>query len=94
MKKTVADLVVEWPPLPGVWARGGDVGPLPENVTVTEVLRHIGNQVDFSGRFGNHVVRYSCYAPDEVTAEELVKLITNSLGRSVFDIGQMEMAAS
>ena len=81
-----------WPPDGGgTWAPGETFAISSEQVTIKEVVRIAGNRVDFSCAFADKVVNYRFSAPDEKTARKLETILANSIGKSLFSVGMVEI---
>lgn len=81
-----------WPPDgAGSGARRGTFPIHPEQVAIKEVLRIVGNHVDFRCTFQGKDVLYPFSAPDEATAGKLVTILKNNTGASLLSIGILEI---
>jgi len=81
-----------WPPDGGgTWAPGDTFAISSEQVTIKEVVRIVGNRVDFSCTFAGKIVNYRFSAPDEKTTRKLGTIFANSIGNSLFSVGMVKI---
>jgi hypothetical protein len=81
-----------WPPDGGgTWAPGETFAISSEQVAIKEVVRIVGNHVDFRCTFQGKDVLYPFSAPDDATAEKLVTILKNSTGASLLSVGALEI---
>lgn len=82
-----------WPPDAAgtIPPSGGVFAVLAEQVNIKEVVRAVGNSIDFTGKSGQMVVRYCFKAPDAKTARKLTEILKRNVNMPLFSIGALEI---
>ncbi|HEY4838779.1 MAG TPA: hypothetical protein VIH72_09235 [Candidatus Acidoferrales bacterium] len=80
-----------WPPTVGGAHASGSVFPQGGEGRVDNVLSVDGSEVIFSGEFGGHVPTYHFFAADEKIAKKVRALIAENLGKTVAELGELEI---
>jgi hypothetical protein len=91
-KVRICDLT-EWPPEPGEAFSGrGEILRAGTNETiVTRLYGVTGSRVEFGCTFGGRLHDYDYYADTGETANKLADLIKGNLGKSLAEIGLLEI---
>jgi hypothetical protein len=84
--RRIKDLT-DWPPQPGGFSARGDSHPYAADQVVIKKVEGIsGNIVEFSCLFGEREERYHFHAPDRKTAEQIVTVLNDNLGKLLLSI--------
>jgi hypothetical protein len=88
----VRDLA-EWPPQPGGFYKASYQAPATEQAIVKEVVKSHHNWVTFTCLFGGNDHTYDFEAPDLTSALQVKSVLESNIGKTLFEIGNMDIPA-
>jgi hypothetical protein len=91
MKKVRLRDLPEWPPAPGGAYDSHTRFPIGGEATVNEVFPVRDKAVTFRGTFEGNPSSYHYVAPSEQTAERIHRAIAANLGKTVSELGDLEV---
>lgn len=80
-----------WPPRPAGPYQSTDSAPAGEQAILKEVVRSHHNWVTFVCSFDGELHTYDLEAPDRTDALQLEKILKNNPGKSLSEIGEIEI---
>jgi hypothetical protein len=80
-----------WPPAPGGAYASGTEFPMGGEATATELVPAMGTSVTFRGTFRGAPHSYHFVAPNEKIAEKVHEVIGGNLGKTVSQLGDLEI---
>jgi hypothetical protein len=88
----VRDLA-EWPPQTGGFYKASYQAPTSEQAIVKEVVKSHHNWVTFICSFDGHDHTYDFEAPDLTYATLLKNILEKNIGKTLFEIGNIDIPA-
>jgi len=79
-----------WPPQPSGFHDGSYIVPTNQQAILKEVVRTHRNWVTFVCSFKGSDHTYDFQAPDKSDALRIEKILKNNIGKSIFEIGEIE----
>jgi hypothetical protein len=83
--------LAEWPPQPGGFQGSSYTVPTIEQAILKEVVKSHHNWVTFVCSFEGNDHTYDFEAPDKEAAFQIEKTLKENIGKSLFEIGEIEI---
>jgi hypothetical protein len=83
-----------WPPQSSGLQKGSHAAPTINQATVKEIVGSHHNWVAFVCSFDGNDSTYDFEAPDKDDALRIEKILKNNIGKSLFEIGEMDIPSN